>query len=109
MFEVAEDAAGRKHRKDLLIKRSLARMCQVMNGKARNHSIEAAAERQRLVEVVRDNGNAMLGSEEFAERFNHGRRKIECNIFAAGPRCFDKREQSSSAAAKIENACGIGG
>ena len=65
MLQVAKDAARLQQRPDLLVERALARMRQVVNGKAGDDTVERTQSRQRAVEVVVDKLNARIAGKRF--------------------------------------------
>jgi len=104
VLEIEEHATGREQGEDLSVERALAVVREVVDGEAGDDGVELAKRRQRIFEVVRDDGDGALGGEEFLEGLQHGGGEVERDEACAGTGGSDEGKKSSAAAADVENA-----
>ena len=79
MFEVGEHPTGPQGRKNLGVQRALACIDGVVDGEARHHGVERSHVRQRVVEVVGHQFNAVHAVEPLGEALHHGWRELHAH------------------------------
>ncbi len=80
-----------------------------MDGEARHHRVEDAERRERRLEVVRHDLDAVRSGEARAQPVEHRRREVEGDAARLGAAAQHQIEQAAVARAEVEHAARAGG
>ena len=104
MLQIAEHAARIQQFVNLRVKRSLAFVHDVMNGKAGDDRIKLPERGKSLIEIVGDHVDRRIPGKPFSHSFQHRWREIDCHGFGVRVLAPDQRQQATIARTEVENA-----